>query len=287
MIKYSSFPRAIEIQTMSRCNGMCAICPYGDVADYVSHGVMKKDLFEKIIDQIKNPWGVRIIPYFNNEPFLDPYFIDRLKYINKKCPGAEIEVSTNVSMLNKTMQDRMLGIEIKDLRMSVFGFSPRTHKRIMRGLSWNNVASNLRSIAVNKKLRSSIGQLSLVMIDYPGITQKDIELARKFCANHFIKFELWGFLDRSDNVKDYKNNIYKKNIIGCEQDRPLDRMHIRYDGKVVLCCMDWRSEYALGDLNKNSLQEIWDSAQYNNMRESIYSGKGNPPQLCKKCKLAI
>lgn len=287
MIKYSLFPKAIEIQTMSRCNGMCVICPYSDVSASVPHGIMKGDLFRKIIDQIKNPWGTKIIPYFNNEPFLDPYFIDRLKYINKKCPGAEIEISTNVSMLDKVMQDKMLGIEIKDLRMSVFGFSSKTHKMIMRGLSWKSVLFNLKSVAINKKLRSNIGQLSLVMINYPGITNKDIESAKKFCIDHYIKFELWGFLDRSDNVKSYKNNIYNKNIIGCEQDRPLDRMHIRYDGKVVLCCMDWKSEYILGDLNKNSLQEIWDSVQYKKIRESIYLGRGNSPELCKKCKLAI
>lgn len=287
MIRYSPFPKALEIQTMSSCNGMCTICPYCDIRDSISHGIMKKSLFEKIINQIKTPWGIKIIPYFNNEPFLDPYFIDRLKYINKICPGSEIEISTNVSLLNGDVQNKLMGIEIRDLRMSVFGFTEKTHKKIMRGLSWEDVKMNLDAICSNKKLRNTIGQLSLVMVDYPGIRKKDVEMAKKFCEDNFIKFEFWGFFDRSDNVSKYKNNILKKNINGCEQSRPLDRMHIKYDGKVVLCCMDWRSQHVVGDLNKQTIQEVWDSKIYQDIRNNIYSQNKQAPMLCRKCKLAL
>ncbi|MEA3272596.1 MAG: SPASM domain-containing protein [Patescibacteria group bacterium] len=287
MIKCSPFPKALEIQTASYCNGMCAICPYRDIKDSKSHGVMSKDLFKKIIDQIKNPWGIKIIPYLNNEPFLDPYFIDRLKYINKKCPEAEIEISTNLSMLNEEMQNKMLGINIRDLRMSIFGFTEKTHKKAMPGILWKNVKQNLDLLVSNKKLRNSIGQLSIVMIDYPRISQKDIEIAKKFCEKNCIKFELWGFLDRSNNVKKYKNNIYKKQTAGCQQNRPLDRIHITYSGKVILCCMDWKSDYILGDLNKQTIQRVWDSTKYRKIRKRIYLKNEKSIALCKKCKLAL
>ena len=246
---------------------------------------MSPTLFNKIIDEIGIS-GSKIIPYFNNEPFLDPYFIERLKYIQKKCSNSMIEISTNMSLLNKSMQDKLQGIVIDDLRLSTFGFTSKTHKKIMPGISWNKVFDNLKSLSLNKTLRSNIRSLSLVMINYPDIDKNDIKLAKQFCKDNDIKFKLWGFLDRSGNVDLYSNNINNKKIIGCEYNRPIERMHITHTGKVVICCMDWKWNYVLGDLNNETIQNIWNSNKYNNIRKSIYDGFG-APKICLKCKLSI
>jgi len=283
-IKYNPFPLAFEIQTASYCNAKCMICPHREVSKNLPNGIMEMDLFKKIIDQIDNPWGVKIIPYFNNEPFLDSLFIDRLNYIAEKCPEAEIEISSNVSLLNAKMQKKLIGIDIRDLRLSVFGFTKESHHSVMPGLDWNIVEKNLWLLAENKELRQSIGQVSIVMIDYSGIKKEDIELAKSFCKKHFIKFELWGFFDRGKNVKDYSNDVYRDSVVGCEQRRQQERMHIIFDGRVVLCCMDWKLEYVLGNLNQQSIKEVWDSNEYQKIRKDIHDN--NALELCKKCKLS-
>jgi radical SAM protein with 4Fe4S-binding SPASM domain len=207
-----------------------------------------------------------------------------LKYIIEKCPGAEIEISSNVSLLDAKMQKKLVGLNIRDLRLSVFGFTAASHHKIMPGLNWKIVKKNLWSLAKNKALRQTIGQISLVMIDYPGIKKDDITSAKLFCKKNFIKFEFWGFLDRGKNVRDYSNNIYKESVTGCEQRRPQERMHITFAGLVVLCCMDWKLEYVLGDLNKQTIKEVWNSDKYQKIREDIQNN--HAPGLCRKCKLA-
>lgn len=287
MIRYSPFPRALEIQTVSYCNAHCSICPYAEASKELPVGVMDMTLFRSIIDQVPIPWGMRIIPYFNSEPFLDPQLFDRLRYINERLPDAEIELSTNVSRLDASMQQRMVGITLKELRLSVFGFTEPTHKHAMPYLRWPVIRENLELLAKNKGLRSSIGQVSLVMVDYPDLQPEDIVLARNFCYENFIKFENWGFMDRSQNVVKYSNNVYHAKICGCSQNRPLDCMHIGHTGAVVLCCMDWRWTHTLGDVSRQTLQEVWDSLPYQLLRQRIYGGGDDVPEICKKCILAI
>lgn len=287
-IKYNPFPAAFEIQTATLCNGNCVICPYQDTIKKHPPGVMSRRLFCKIIDEISvhNHWGIKIIPYLNNESFLDPLFIERLIYINKKCPESEIEIATNLSLLDEKIRNKMRGIKIKELRISIFGFTDKTHKSVMPGISWDRVKQNLDNLIKDFDFRENVGEIGLVMINYPGLAEEDINLAKKYCKNHFLTFNLWGFLDRGGNVKAYSNNIYHEVIIGCSQRRPLERMHILFDGRVILCSMDWRQEYILGNLRKNTIQEIWNSPEYRTIRNRIYNFGTESPLLCKKCKLS-
>jgi len=244
-------------------------------------------LFKKIIDQISRWDKVRIIPYFNNEPFLDIAFFEKMEYIASKCPNAEIEISTNMSMLDAARQAKLSRFKLTELRMSVFGFSDYGHKKIMRGLDWKKVKNNLDYLASNFDLRSNIETLSLVMIDYPGIDKSDIESAKKYCSDNGIKFEFWGFLDRAGSVRGLSNNFYREIVHGCEQRRPFERMHITFDGKVVLCCMDWFRQHILGEADKQTLDEIWRSDRYIKIRELISSGTNRCPEICKRCKISI
>lgn len=284
-----NYPKFFEIQTASFCNGLCKICPYAEVAPQVAHGIMTDELFASIINQISREGGdsIRIILYFNNEPFLDPQFIKRLQYINKTCPDCEIEVSTNLSLLGPAKQKELTRCLISDLRLSVFGFTKSTYEQIMPGLNWIITKRNLDLLCANKKLRSRINQISLVMIDYPGLAKQDINLAKKYCRDHCLKFELWGFMDRGGNVSQYSNNISRIKISGCEQDRVLERLHILFDGRVVLCCMDWRQQYILGDLSKQTIKQVWNSKKFHTVRQAIYGSSKAIPEICKKCKLAL
>lgn len=49
---------------------------------------------------------------------------------------------------------------------------------------------------------------------------------------------------------------------------------IRHDGKVPLCCMDWRTELPLGDLMAiDDIEQIWQSSLFNAVRKKHYHGE--------------
>ena len=283
---HSQFPKAIEIQTISACNAACVICPHPQVSNELPKGVMSMDLFTALIDQIEPRWGTRIIPYLNSEPLLDRILPERLAYIAKKLPGNEIELSTNVSILNPSRQNVLTGIPITDLRLSVFGWSETVHKAIMPGLSWEIVRGNLDFLALNTNFRNHIRNISITMIEHPLLPHSDIQAARAYCEEHGLGFNLWGFLDRSANVAGYSNEIYHTAVNGCEQNRPLERMHVTFTGEVILCCQDWRWKNIIGNVKDQGIVEIWNSPAYQEFRHRIYGG-GDAPEVCKRCKLAV
>lgn len=283
------FPLAIEIQTTSACNAGCVICPHSEVWDEGLKGNMQEEVFRKILMECKpHQDNLLIIPYLNAEPFMDKNFINKVRLINSICPNSRIEISTNLSLLNSRRRKEMIGLNIYELRLSIFGFSNTTHKNMMPKLNWSLVEKNLNKLVEDEEFRKGIKHISLTMIEHQLVPSNEYLKAEEFCKKHNISLNKWGFLDRAGNVKDFSNDIKNEKVVGCEQNRPIERLHVRYDGKVILCCQDWRSSVVIGDIQKQTINEVWNSSEYNDYRLAIYGGENNEaPELCKKCILAV
>ena len=57
---------------------------------------------------------------------------------------------------------------------------------------------------------------------------------------------------------------------------------ITNNGKVVPCCFDKEAKYVLGDLNENSISEIWFGDKYNEFRRTVLSGR-RKIDICRNC----
>ena len=277
------FPKIIEIQFHNICNSNCLICPYKDMKYIPSF--MEEELFNKFLNEIEGKNIKRIIPYLNNEPFIQNDYIERVIKIKDRCPNTEIEISTNVSMLNEDKIKSLSKIGLTELRLSVFGYSDELYRKMMPGLNKEVVFENLRLISKEFKNINTI--VSIVMID-DGTISEDEFINMKELANKLnFKFERWGFLDRCKNVSYKDNGIYKQVVCGCEQNRPIERMHILSNGDVIVCCQDWKHSNIMGNIRKDTIQNIWNSDKYNLFRTNLYKKEKETPELCKKCKLAI
>jgi MoaA/NifB/PqqE/SkfB family radical SAM enzyme len=151
------FPKYVEIQTNNRCNGYCTICPYETTQALKTRQEMKFDLIKSIIDQCaKNKECLdRIIPYVNNEPFIDKRMIDILRYIKSK--GIKVELSTNASLLTKNISDIIIKENlIHDFRISVFSSNKQEYAKIMTGLSFNTVYENITYFLEENKKQNNI-----------------------------------------------------------------------------------------------------------------------------------
>lgn len=275
------YPKVIEVQFHNKCNSNCLICPYNDM-NY-SYENMTDQLFKKLLNEIDESKLKRIIPYLNNEPFLDINFIDKVKRIRNKFKKIEIEISSNVSMIKEEDIIEMCNLNITELRLSVFGYEKDTYNKMMPCLNYEKNFEKLRMISTIMSKTDTI--ISIVMIDNSEINDQEFIDMEKICKELGFKFERWGFLDRSDNVTYKSNNIYNKDVSYCEQNRPLERMHILSDGRVIFCCQDWSHSLVVGNINNNTISEVWNSDIYNNARNSLCDKEKDSPMICKKCKL--
>ncbi|MBN3865705.1 radical SAM protein [Pseudomonas frederiksbergensis] len=289
----NSFPLCVEFQTTSLCNAQCSCCPHHEVSQETPCGYMSDDLIQKIISECsehKEEMDL-IIPYLNNEPFIDKRMIEILRLI-KKHIHVDVEISTNISHLSSEkakiiVQENL----INTLRISMFGMNKETYERRMRGLRWERFSQNINNLVFERNSANSNMAIEIIMISQDGLSNEEVASARQeFEANGLI-VRLFGYLDRAGNNL-VKNLIpltqLHSRISACELNRPFERLVIRHDGTCVLCSQDWRGEVILGDINNDSISKIWNSETTRKIREIVSGGCDTPLNfICRKCKLAI
>jgi radical SAM protein with 4Fe4S-binding SPASM domain len=64
---------------------------------------------------------------------------------------------------------------------------------------------------------------------------------------------------------------------------PFYTMVIHSDLKVSACCVDWNKKTCVGDLKKNTLEEIWTGDKLRNLQLSHIRRKKNEIEGCKNC----
>ena len=180
-----NYPKVIEVQFHNKCNSNCLICPYKDM-NY-SYKKMADTLFEKILDEVDENKLKRIIPYLNNEPFLDSNFIDKVKKIRNKFKKIEIEISSNVSMIKEEDVIEMSKLNITELRLSVFGYEKETYNRMMPCLNYEKTFEKLKKISVIMKKSNTV--VSIVTIDNGEINEQEFVNMDNMCNELGFKFE--------------------------------------------------------------------------------------------------
>lgn len=78
------------------------------------------------------------------------------------------------------------------------------------------------------------------------------------------------------------NNNTKKHTLNFPCILPYTQLIIRPDGKISLCCNDALGKFTLGNLNEQTLIEIWNSDKYSEIRHKIKMGREHL-SLCQFC----
>jgi|GEM_PF-4123417 len=81
-----------------------------------------------------------------------------------------------------------------------------------------------------------------------------------------------------------------QHLAGCEQtgSRILQHLHITAEGKAILCCQDYHSEYVVGDLRHQTIDEILRSDKMATMRRWVYGLDDAPKNfICRHCVFAL
>ncbi|MFT3682159.1 MAG: hypothetical protein QM791_17930 [Ferruginibacter sp.] len=77
------YPVSISFEPTTSCNLRCPECPSGLRAFTRPTGMLEKDFFSKTIDEIHKEL-LYLIFYFQGEPYLNPAFLDMVKYASQK-----------------------------------------------------------------------------------------------------------------------------------------------------------------------------------------------------------
>lgn len=63
---------------------------------------------------------------------------------------------------------------------------------------------------------------------------------------------------------------------------PSEKIGIKWDGELVMCCWDYDNKVKIGNINQKSLVELWEDTHYTKLRNDIRNGIFEL-DMCKQC----
>lgn len=234
----------IEIETINRCNGSCSFCPVNHRDDPREKAVMTREMFENIVSQLEEiQYNGRFTTFSNNEPLLDERIIEFNQYARQHLPNARMHLFTNGTLM--TLDKFKALIEVLD------------------ELIIDNYQQEL-------KLIKPCIEIQEYCREHPELTSKVSIVLRK--PNEILTSRGGTAPNRKELVEYGKERCVL----------PFKQIIVRPTGQISLCCNDALGKYTLGDLNNESLLDIWYGPRFEMVRKCLYKGRENWGN-CKYC----
>jgi len=281
----SKFPNAFLLEITNRCTFCCRMCPRNYLTREEKDMGMK--IFKKIIHEIGQHDIEGLWLYNIGEPMLHPEFPELLKFVNKYKKIHPLWLSTNGSTLDEKNSKLLLESDVDYLNFSLNALDKKTHKIISRESYFPEVMKNLNDfLAMKKKMKRRKPFLRLQIIDQPEVHDQ---------VEKFI--EEWGpqadiisinILESFAGEKEIPSNEHLKKkdekMMGvCTR---VDRgfFYIFSNNKVGICATDYNCVNCVGDVSKNTVEEIWQGNTYKTMFKDIKEQKYDKVPFCYRCQ---
>ncbi len=294
------YPISISFEPTTSCNLRCPECPSGLRAFTRPTGMLENTFFRQTIDEMHKEL-LYLIFYFQGEPYLNPAFLDMVRYASDK--RIYTATSTNAHYLTKENAQRTVSSGLDRLIISIDGTTQEVYQQYRKGGHLEKVLQGARNIVEAKKeARSStpfvIFQFLVVkpnehQIDEVKALAKEIGVdAVWFKTAQVYDYEndpngLITTIDKYSRYKKDRNGKYfPKNKLANRCWRLWHANVITWDGLVVPCCFDKDAQHQLGDLKSMSFRETWRSANYKAFRRSLMNGRKNI-DICSNCSEGV
>jgi len=282
-----AFPLKIQIQTTTRCNAACVMCPYDAITSEpgFTHHQMDEALYLEILTQLRGRGIERLSLFLMNEPLLDVRMVEWVSLARQALPGVTLGLFTNGSPLTADLARDLAAAGLDELCISFHGFDPKTYEQVMKGLSYGRARRNVdQVIALHRAGALGALHLQLIAGDLPEI---DVSGARADPRlRDYIQLKSFSNELSAAGVRtDASVPVLEPPGHGVCQ-RPFVKLYILTNGDCVMCNVDWRRTVVLGRVGREpdgQIESIWKGARYRALREAHLSGRFGCHHTCAGC----
>lgn len=289
------YPISISFEPTTSCNLRCPECPSGLRAFTRPTGMLQKDFFSETIDQLSREL-LYLVFYFQGEPYLNPGFLDMVKYATQK--KIYTATSTNAHYLTDENARRTIESGLDRLIISIDGTTQEVYEQYRVGGRLDKVLEGARNIVKWKKELGSRTPFIIFQFLVVRPNEHQVEEARELGkkigvdAVWFKTAQIYDFEKDPNKLipVNGKYSRYQKTDEGYAFKGKLANhcwrlWHdpvITWDGLVAPCCFDKDAQHQLGDLKTKPFKEIWNNPAYKEFRSRILLGRKNI-DICSNC----
>lgn len=277
------FPKEIFLDLTSFCNHACIFCsnPY-----LKNKKTMDENMALRVLQEAYD-CGVRDLGlYATGESFLVKnlaQYIVKAKEIGYQY----LFITSNGALATPQRAKPVLDAGLDSIKFSISAGTRETFKEIQGKDDFDLVIENLKWIS-NYRKESGLNYRIYVTMVYTDKTKSEVEILRDIVIPYIDEWDPHTLTNQCGNM--YENNeigeIPESNPRGrgttqvCFQ--PFKGFTITAEGYISACVLDYSKDLIVGDLNKNSLQEIWESEVYKNFRQQ-HLNKDLKGLICQNC----
>ena len=273
---FYTFPKVVRIESTNKCNANCITCTREKLTR--SLGIMDLQLFKKIVDECAQ-YKIKTLHLHNfGEPLLDPLLCDRVKYA--KEAGIRTRIFSNLSFLTEEKATMLIMAGIDEIKISLDAATKETYEAIRRNLKFEQVESNIEMILrLRNKLQASHPRISLVFV-INDQNRNEVAAFKKRWQNKVDNIFISSYHNWAGGLA--SNSSAKKRLLPCF--RLWKTFTILWDGRAALCCLDYDGQVIVGDLNKQTIKEIYCGPKLSAIRQQHLNWEYDKTLLCLNCE---
>ncbi|HHT9113504.1 MAG TPA: radical SAM/SPASM domain-containing protein [Candidatus Wunengus sp. YC65] len=281
--EWKGIPDVVLIENTNHCNAKCIMCPHSKMKR--NKGTMSLELYKHIIDACIVLGIQRIQITGVGETLLDPLLFERIRYA-KKAGIQEVNIFSNASLLTPQKQEMLLTSGVDLVFLSVDGFDPKSYEDIRRGLSFEDVKGNVLSLL--RKKEAGGNKKPFIVIGGLRVKNNMSAYLKSDFYKEVSKLSDSVWIGEEENMHDWSGNVGEIRFSRAPwYNQPCRRLwntlSILWDGKVSLCCIDYEGTVNLGNIEKQSILEIWNSREIKELRNCHLNANFEKIDLCKNC----
>lgn len=275
-------PTVYFVEPTNECNLNCVICPNSKLCNNKLY--MDFNLFKKLIDEIGQSAKLIKLNY-RGEPLLHPKICEMIQYC-KDNTFARISLSTNGTLMDKKLSQKLIIAGIDEIIFSLDANSPKTYKKIKGGNEFKNIVKNVENFL---KMSTNNDIRTIVRLTQMHANRNEIEPFKKRWSKYDCEVKISWVSTWANNLPNNKVlSDYLCPYIGKPKMPCADlwyKMVITADGLVPLCCYDFSVKYPLGKINTSSIRDIWNNNENVKLFRKIHSEyRFNQMEMCKNCE---
>ena len=276
------FPAYMHIELTNACNLRCVMCPRSEMKRPV--GYMSMELFRSIIDQVpKNSIPAMCLQNFG-ESTMHQNLVEMIKYAKANPNVGEVHLLTNCTLLDEKLSRELLESKIDMIGLSFEGVDKKTYESLRVGADFEKVAGNIkRLLQIQREIGAKDTVINIQMTRMKETEEKIDGFIRRWQPylnyNDGIRikfYDTWAGQVKDRSVKSFDD------ISGyCKM--PENNMVVLWNGDVTICCKDCFGKQIIGNLNRQSIKQIWQGGEYELIRKLMRTGQQGKIELCKNC----
>ena len=297
-------PLFVSVEPSAVCQLRCPACPVGLRNNEItelrhSDRLLKKDLWERILSQIKDSaWVVQF--YFQGEPLLNKDLPLMIREAHDA--GLYTIVSTNAQAMTPELAKALVSAGLDRIIISMDGLTQESYSAYRVGGSLDQCKAALRWLQEAKDslpFREGLGLGSSLTIELQVLRLKSNEHEWRAFRKEYKALGADRLVFKTAQLYDYRHGHplmpsepryrrYEQHADGLWYRKPLGKgcfrvwsgVVIAANGDVLPCCYDKDHAHAYGNLRTASLRDLFSGPAARTFRTQAMQ---ETPQICQEC----